>query len=73
MCFAESGQQLLVGVVGNKRAGDEQEEAKLQRDFDAAIRAGALRERDQMLAAIQHPKLICMRTEVRLLDLYVRF
>lgn len=63
---ADSGTDPLlhVGGIGSKRSACDAEEAALRRDFDAAVRAGTLSERDQMIAAIQQPKLISDRTEV---------
>ncbi|KAI3415428.1 hypothetical protein GPALN_005036 [Globodera pallida] len=62
VCFAESAQHRLVPI--SAKLGSEESEAKLRRDFDAAIHKGALNESDQMLAAIQQPKLIGERTEL---------
>jgi hypothetical protein len=64
VCFSEAPQQM----IGQAKL-QEEEAAKLRREFDAAILAGSLGERDQMLAAIQQPKLIAERTEVRILQM----
>lgn len=52
------------GLFGANKNQLGEEAAKLRKEFDAAIRAGTLGEREQMLAAIQQPKLIAERTEV---------
>ncbi|KAL3079565.1 hypothetical protein niasHT_037127 [Heterodera trifolii] len=61
VCFAETFQHRLVPI--SAKFGSEESVAKLRRDFDAAIHKGVLSESDQMLAAIQQPKLIGERTE----------
>ncbi|KAL3105638.1 hypothetical protein niasHT_021741 [Heterodera trifolii] len=62
VCFAETSQHRLVPI--SAKFGSEESVAKLRRDFDAAIHKGVLSESDQMLAAIQQPKLIGERTEL---------
>jgi len=42
-----------------------EDDERMRKEFDLAIRAGNLSEMDQMLAALQQPKLIADRTEVR--------
>jgi predicted RNase H-like nuclease len=70
VCLSDAAAQNLLnaqrGGGGGTMAHHEEEmaAAKLRREFDAAIRAGSLGEREQMMAAIQQPKLIAERTEV---------
>jgi hypothetical protein len=70
VCLSDAAAQNLLnaqrgGSVGTMAQHEEEmAAAKLRREFDAAIRAGSLGEREQMMAAIQQPKLIAERTEV---------
>ena len=65
VCTSEpSGVGQSIGLLGANKIHLEEEAAKLRKEFDAAIRSGSLGEREQMLAAIQQPKLIAERTEV---------
>ncbi|CAK5088782.1 unnamed protein product [Meloidogyne enterolobii] len=67
VCISEQQQRQQSPLLNlsPKNKQELEDDERMRKEFDLAIRAGNLSEMDQMLAALQQPKLIADRTEVR--------
>ncbi|KAF7634145.1 hypothetical protein Mgra_00006443 [Meloidogyne graminicola] len=66
VCISDQQQQLKQSPlnISPKNKQELENEEKLRKEFDLAIKSGTLSEMDQMLAALQQPKLVAERTEL---------
>uniref|UniRef100_A0A1I8BGN2 Nuclear receptor domain-containing protein n=1 Tax=Meloidogyne hapla TaxID=6305 RepID=A0A1I8BGN2_MELHA len=66
VCISEQQQRQSSPLLNlsPKNKQELEDEERMRKEFDSAIRAGTLSEMDQMLAALQQPKLIAERTEL---------
>uniref|UniRef100_A0A914MJE6 Uncharacterized protein n=1 Tax=Meloidogyne incognita TaxID=6306 RepID=A0A914MJE6_MELIC len=65
VCISEQQrQQSPLLNLSPKNKQELEDDERMRKEFDLAIRAGNLSEMDQMLAALQQPKLIADRTEL---------